>query len=142
MRSRGAAELEMGVNFALLTPEGWTPPQAKFSRPTLQASRALIDATVRDLCAKIPNITTRQRMLVTRFSIRPRDPLRCDGVIISDGSRIEADFVVDGAGVSTKAPEWLTAAGIAPPEETVVDGFVGYWGVWLRMRDGLKWPSD
>ena len=54
MRTRGAAELEMGVNFAVLTAEGWTPPRAKFSRPTLQASRALIDTTVRDLCAKIP----------------------------------------------------------------------------------------
>jgi 2-polyprenyl-6-methoxyphenol hydroxylase-like FAD-dependent oxidoreductase len=142
MRSRGAAELEMGVNFALLTPEGWAPPRAKFSRPTLQASRALIDATVRDLCAKIPNITTRQRTLVTGLSIRPGDPPRCDGVTISGGSRIEADFVVDAAGVSTKAPEWLTAVVVAPPEETVVDGFVGYVGIWLRMRDGLKWPSD
>lgn len=142
MRSRGAAELEPGVNFALLTPQGWTPPRAKFSRPTLQASRALIDATVRDLCARIPNITTRQRMLVTGLSIRPGDPPRCDGVIISDGSRIEADFVVDAAGVSSKAPQWLTAAGVAPPEETVVDGFVGYCGVWMRMRHGAQWQKD
>ena len=142
MRTRGAAELEMGVNFAVLTAEGWTLPRAKFSRPTLQASRALMDATVRDLCAKIPNITTRQRTLVTGLSIRTGDPPRCDGVFISDSSRIAADFVVDAAGVSTKAPQWLTAAGVAPPEETVVDGFVGYCGVWLRMRDGAVWQKD
>jgi hypothetical protein len=81
-------------------------------------------------------------MLVTGLSIRPGDSRRCDGVIIYDGSRIEADFVVDAAGVSTKAPKWLTAAGVAPPEETVVDGFVGYCGVWMRIRDGAEWPKD
>jgi hypothetical protein len=47
MQSRDASPLEMGVNFAVLTPNGWIPPRAEFRRMGLQASRALIDSSIR-----------------------------------------------------------------------------------------------
>jgi hypothetical protein len=53
----------------------------------------------------------------------------CDGAFTSDGACMQADLVVDATGVSSKAPEWLTAIGVQPPNETVVDAFVGYAGV-------------
>ena len=142
MKSRGASPLKMGLNFAVLNPNGWIPPLAEFARMGLQASRALIDSSIRDLCAKVPNVTIRQRALVTGLSIRTARPMRCDGAFTSDGACMHADLVVDATGVSSKAPEWLTAIGVQPPNETVVDAFVGYAGVWVRMRDGAKWPKD
>jgi 2-polyprenyl-6-methoxyphenol hydroxylase-like FAD-dependent oxidoreductase len=142
MQARGAAPLEMGVNYAVLTPNGWVPPRRNFRSSTLQASRALIDASIRDLCGKISNITTCQRTLATGLSTRAGRPSQCDGVVTSDGSRILADLVVDATGVSSKAPQWLAAIGVMPPEETVVDAFVGYAGIWLRMREGSQWPAD
>jgi 2-polyprenyl-6-methoxyphenol hydroxylase-like FAD-dependent oxidoreductase len=142
MRDRGSAQIEMGVNYAVLTPVGWIPPRPKFSRTTLQASRALIDATIRGLCAKIPNVILQQHTLVTGLIIEPGNFPRCVGVTTSDGNRVEADLIADAAGVSTKAPDWLAAAGVEPPDETVVDAFVGYCGVWLRMRQGVEWPKN
>jgi 2-polyprenyl-6-methoxyphenol hydroxylase-like FAD-dependent oxidoreductase len=142
MQSRGASPLEMGVNFVVLTPNGWIPPRAEFRRTGLQASRALIDSSIRELCAKLPNVTIRQRVLVTGLSVRTARETRCDGAFTSDGTRIHADLVVDATGVSSKAPEWLTAIGVQPPHETIVDAFVGYAGIWMRMRDGVKWPKD
>ncbi|HYL58468.1 MAG TPA: hypothetical protein VEU51_06320 [Candidatus Acidoferrales bacterium] len=142
MRRRGAGPLEMGVNYAVLTPNGWVPPRRNFRSSTLQASRALIDACIRELCGKIPNITTSQRALVTGLSTREGRPLQCDGAVTSVGSCIRADLVVDATGVSSKAPEWLAAIGVTPPQETVVDAFVGYAGIWLRMREGASWPED
>jgi 2-polyprenyl-6-methoxyphenol hydroxylase-like FAD-dependent oxidoreductase len=142
MKSRGASQLEMGVNYAVLNPNGWIPPRAGFSRMGLQASRALIDSSIRDLCAKIPNVTIRQRALATGLSIQTAHERRCDSVLTSDGARTHADLVVDATGVSSKAPEWLTAIGVHPPHETIVDAFVGYAGIWMRMRDGVQWPKD
>src|SRR5260370_491471 len=77
MRDRGSAQIERGVNYAVLTPEGWSPPRQKFSRTTLQASRALIDATIRDLCAKIPNLKLQQRTLVTGLQVYAGNTDRC-----------------------------------------------------------------
>ena len=57
-------------------------------------------------------------------------PAKCDGVVISDGNRIHADLGVDAAGVSSRVPEYLAAVGVVPPEETIVDAFVGYAGIW------------
>jgi 2-polyprenyl-6-methoxyphenol hydroxylase-like FAD-dependent oxidoreductase len=142
MRRRGAGPLEMGVNYAVLTPNGWVPPRRSFRSSTLQASRALIDVCIRDLCGKTSNIATSQRALVTGLSTREGRSLQCDGVVTSVGRRIQADLVVDATGVSSKAPEWLAAIGVTPPQETVVDAFVGYAGIWLRMREGARWPED
>ena len=54
-----------------------------------------------------------------------------------------ADLVVDATGVSSEARrDWLTAIGVQPAHETVVDAFVGYAGIWMRMREGVEWPKD
>ena len=40
--------------------------------------------------------------------------------------RYSADLVVDASGRGSRLPDWLVALGYAPPEETVVNSFVGY----------------
>jgi hypothetical protein len=81
-------------------------------------------------------------VLVAGLSIRTAREKRCDGAFTSDGTHVCADLVVDATGVSSKAPEWLTAIGVQPAHETVVDAFVGYAGIWMRMREGVEWPKD
>ena len=50
--------------------------------------------------------------------------------------RLEGDLVVDASGRSSAAPKWLEKVGFAPPEETLVNGFVGYASRWVRVPRG------
>lgn len=41
-------------------------------------------------------------------------------------STLTADLVVDASGRNSHTPQWLTALGYEPPEQTVVNSFLGY----------------
>lgn len=47
------------------------------------------------------------------------------GVAGSD-TEIRADLVVDAGGRSSRAPDWLSSLGYAPPPETTITSFLGY----------------
>ncbi|MDQ4079061.1 MAG: 2-polyprenyl-6-methoxyphenol hydroxylase-like oxidoreductase [Chloroflexota bacterium] len=51
---------------------------------------------------------------------------------------LAADLVVDASGRSSRAPEWLEALGYDPPEETVIDAFMGYASRWYRCPPGFQ----
>jgi 2-polyprenyl-6-methoxyphenol hydroxylase-like FAD-dependent oxidoreductase len=55
--------------------------------------------------------------------------------------QIEGDLVVDAAGRASAAPKWLDDAGHSPPQETLVNGFVGYASRWVRVPEDA-WPGD
>jgi hypothetical protein len=57
-------------------------------------------------------------------------------------TRLEADLIVDASGRASKAPEWLRALGLEPPEESVVDSFSGYSSRWFKAPDAARWPRD
>jgi 2-polyprenyl-6-methoxyphenol hydroxylase-like FAD-dependent oxidoreductase len=56
---------------------------------------------------------------------------------------ITADFVVDATGRASRAPEWLTALGYITPNETLVDGHLGYASrIFARDPDArLPWRA-
>jgi 2-polyprenyl-6-methoxyphenol hydroxylase-like FAD-dependent oxidoreductase len=82
---------------------------------------------------------------------------RVDGLQVAGGSRrvcgvtltgsgggarlLEGDLVVDAGGRGSAAPRWLEGVGLPPPEETLVNGFVGYASRWVRVPDDA-WPGD
>ncbi|MBV9126363.1 MAG: hypothetical protein JO112_23690, partial [Planctomycetes bacterium] len=55
-------------------------------------------------------------------AIRRRRPVPDDHL----GNCLEADLVVDASGRGSRAPQWLKALGYTPPEDTVVNAFLGY----------------
>jgi hypothetical protein len=54
---------------------------------------------------------------ITCLTLTPHPP----GVILSDGSLIAGDLVIDASGRGSKAAEWIAAAGYAAPEVQVVN---------------------
>ena len=58
------------------------------------------------------------------------------------GRELAADLVVDASGRQSRAPEWLRAAGVEPPAETVVDSLCGYSTRWFKAPEPERWPSE
>lgn len=146
MRERGAHELDFGLDFATLRPEGWAPREAN-DLPLFFASRNLLESIVRGLFRKLPNVTLMERTTVTGIAAVRNGHPRATGVQICplDGgatSELEADLIVDASGRTSKAPEWLRALGLEPPQESVVDSFAGYSSRWFKAPDPARWPQE
>src|SRR5262249_14526302 len=57
-------------------------------------------------------------------------------------SEMSADLVIDASGRASKAPEWLRALGLEPPEESVVNGHAGYSSRWFQAPESDRWPRE
>lgn len=145
LQEYGAPEREPGVNVAVLSAMGWSPPHRAFRLPGIQASRALIESAVRKLFRKIMRVEVLERTEVT--ALARSDAMRCTGVETRSrdgkgGAFLTADLIVDASGGNSRAGAWLKQIGLDPPDETVVDGRYGYSSRWYRMKDGADWPRE
>lgn len=144
--SRGALDLDFGWEFAALRVSGWVPREIYGIR-LLHASRVLIEAVVRELLRKIPNVAfienTRVRSLVVN-----EDHSRVLGVRTTpaeaggqDGE-LRADLVVDASGRSSKAPNWFEEIGLPAPEEIIVDSHSAYASRWFQAPEPEARPKE
>jgi 2-polyprenyl-6-methoxyphenol hydroxylase-like FAD-dependent oxidoreductase len=140
MRAAGALELDFGLDFATLRPEGWMPREES-GITTLFASRTLLESIVRDLLRGHPRVELVEHATVTGLVADGDGRRRARAVRLADGER-RADLVVDASGRTSKAPEWLRALGLDTPEETVVDSFAGYATRWFAAPDPARWPRE
>jgi 2-polyprenyl-6-methoxyphenol hydroxylase-like FAD-dependent oxidoreductase len=58
-----------------------------------------------------------------------------------DGGTLNGDLIVDALGRRSPTPQWLEGLGYAPPQETVVDSFLGYVTRRYRPREGQTLPA-
>jgi 2-polyprenyl-6-methoxyphenol hydroxylase-like FAD-dependent oxidoreductase len=131
----GAEPLDSTKDVALLSPHGWN---VRFPSDLLMlaSTRDLIDWGVRRRVAALPNVRIHQGADVTGLIPGPGDRACVAGARLrsrtadAEGDRIEAelgaDLVVVANGRNSRLPEWLTALGYEPPEETLVNSFQGY----------------
>jgi 2-polyprenyl-6-methoxyphenol hydroxylase-like FAD-dependent oxidoreductase len=140
----GAVESDMGLEAAILRAFGWAPRQ-EFGTRVLLASRRLFEGVLRERAVVSGKLEIRDRSAVTGLAV---DGRRVSGVSVAgDGAEgtLAADLVVDASGRASKAPEWLRAAGLEPPIETVVDGHWGYSTRWYqapeRLPEGWWWKA-
>jgi 2-polyprenyl-6-methoxyphenol hydroxylase-like FAD-dependent oxidoreductase len=131
----GAEPLDATRDVAWMSPYGW---YVRFPGDLmlLASTRDLIDWGVRGRVAALPNVRLHQGADVAGLIRGPGDGARVAGVRLRscttdsavDRGRAElaADLVVVADGRNSRLPEWLTALGYEPPEETVVNSFQGY----------------
>lgn len=146
MLERGACDLDVGWELAALRQFGWQP-RARSAFSALFASRSLLEATVRELLRRIPNVELLERTAVTGLLIEGDGHPLARGVAVQarDGGasgEVAADLVVDASGSASKAPEWLRTLGIEPPAETMVDSFAGYSTRWYQAPAPADWPPE
>jgi 2-polyprenyl-6-methoxyphenol hydroxylase-like FAD-dependent oxidoreductase len=131
----GAKSLDFTRDVAWMGPYGW---YVRFPGDllTLGFTRDLIDWSVRGRIAGLPNVRIHQGADVAGLICGPGDGARVAGVRLRSctaddevdyiGAELAADLVVVADGRNSRLPEWLTALGYKPPEETVVNSFQGY----------------
>jgi 2-polyprenyl-6-methoxyphenol hydroxylase-like FAD-dependent oxidoreductase len=146
MLEQGAIEIDFGLDFATLRPDGWARREASGIR-TLFASRSLIESVVRGLFRKLPNVELLEQSTVTGVTANHNGYPHVTEVQVSarnqdTHTKLTADLVVDASGRTTKAPEWLRTLGLEPPEETVVDSFAGYSTRWFKAPEPAHWPQN
>lgn len=138
----GAVLFDQIATGAMYSPTGWSA-RGRSNVLGYGVRRALLEYVARERVRALPGVT----FVRGRVDGLLADPssLRVYGVTVDqsdDGtSRIEGDLVVDAGGRASAAPAWLEAAGLTPPEETLINGFVGYASRWVRVPDDA-WPGD
>ena len=125
----GANPLNFGRDLAMRAPEGWLP-HYETEMEAIATSRRLLDHTIYQHVAENHNISFKVNSEVMSLCT-DEDNRRAIGVQIRNraNGRIEdipAEFIVDASGRSSKAPQWFTQIGYAPPTEQTVNAFAGY----------------
>jgi 2-polyprenyl-6-methoxyphenol hydroxylase-like FAD-dependent oxidoreductase len=146
MRERGAVAVESGWDVATLWPHGWSR-RNHTGLWQLYASRALIEATVLELCRGRHNVTFLERTEVTALRAAGETQPYCTGVDVltrDDGKTrtVEADLVVDASGAHSRAEEWLQRLDLELPEDEVIDGYSGYSSRWFTLGSQHAWPPE
>jgi 2-polyprenyl-6-methoxyphenol hydroxylase-like FAD-dependent oxidoreductase len=143
----GAELMDATGDIAWLNPYGWYV-RVPGDLTMLASSRDLIDWGVRGRVAALPNVRIRQGVEVTGLIRRPGDGSRVAGVWLRarpagleadwSGPELAADLVVVADGRNSRLPDWLTALGYEPPQETVVNSYQGYASRLYRPPTGFK----
>ncbi len=117
------------------SPAGWAPQFSPDDSDLIMFSRGLLDWIIRRRLAENTNVhfleggtvtgllLNADRPEVTGVSLRKRD--RQNRANIRE-QNLNADLVVDASGKVSQMPKWLKKLGYVPPQETVINAFVGY----------------
>ncbi|MFH8620251.1 NAD(P)/FAD-dependent oxidoreductase [Streptomyces sp. NPDC017979] len=133
----GARRLRFHEDLVTLTSHGWQhrfPPR----QYGLMCTRPLLDWTLRRQILANDRISLRQRTEAVELT---GDAQRITGVRVRDTESgayevLAADLVVDCAGRGSRLRRWLTALGLPPVEEDVVDVGMAYASRLYRAPEG------
>ncbi len=144
--SRGALDLDFGWDFAALRVSGWVPREI-YGISLLHASRVLIEAVVRELLRKIPNVAFIENSRVSGLIVNDNRS-RALGVrmVPAEGGgapgELRGGLMVDASGRSSKAPNWLEDLGLPTPEEIIVDSHSAYASRWFQAPEPQARPKE
>jgi 2-polyprenyl-6-methoxyphenol hydroxylase-like FAD-dependent oxidoreductase len=137
---QGAILFDQIAMGAMYSPYGWSA-RGKSNVRGHGVRRALLEHVASRFVRQLPRI----ELLRGRVDglIVGGSPRRVCGVALSGAGvgHLEGDLVVDAGGRGSAAPRWLEEMGLTPPEETLVNGFVGYASRWVRVPEDA-WPGD
>jgi 2-polyprenyl-6-methoxyphenol hydroxylase-like FAD-dependent oxidoreductase len=109
---------------------------------TWTASRGLLEWLVWKRVRALAGLVVREQ---TRVIGLAGDRDRVTGAVVeaAAGGRetLTADLVVDATGRRSCIADWLEEIGLERPEETTVDGHMGYATRWYRATDGTDWKA-
>ncbi len=153
LANAGAPEVDWTADCQALVLGGWAPcfTSGIVTRP---CSRNLLEWLIRRRLAANSNVRFLEECQVTSL-LSDTSNTSVTGVQVSCCSASERDsdataarawqdmpipaqLVVDASGRTSKAPKWLETLGYAPPQETVVNSFLGYASRWFKRPTGFQ----
>jgi 2-polyprenyl-6-methoxyphenol hydroxylase-like FAD-dependent oxidoreductase len=130
----GAVRFDFPGDVVWLGAAGWSQ-RFRPGLTLLSCTRALLEWTIQRRLASLPAVTFLEGHEVTGLAVdpgatevtgvhlraRPSAPagLRSPAVL-------GADLTIDASGRGSRMPDWLQAIGYAPPDETVINPYLGY----------------
>jgi len=108
-------------------------PQVSNGLDLVSASRAQFESVVRRRVAGLAAVTIRESMSVAGLT---GDAERITGVVLDDGTTIDADLVVDASGRGSRSDRWLTELGCPAPEQVEVKIGITYTTRTYRRAPG------
>lgn len=131
------------LDFVQMLPEGMdrTPMPGDEDLVALACRRTTFEWVLRRL------VTDGDAPLATLRHGEPVEQLVADGssvvhgVVLADGTRLDADVVVDAAGRRSPLPRLLTPLGVELPEQVEDTGIV-YYSRFFRLHDGAELPPQ
>ncbi|MEW5687719.1 MAG: FAD-dependent oxidoreductase [Pseudomonadota bacterium] len=105
----------------------------------LTSRRTTLELVMRRYAEGLAGVTMRPRTFVKGLTLQPGSPPTVTGVVLEDGTELSADVVVDAAGRTSQAYEWLAEAGAVIPESSEPCGVV-YFTRHYRLLPGEAEP--
>ncbi len=140
---RKLPKISVGFNCALMTPFGWSRNLPVPVPRSLFCTRGFLETAMRDLFLTVPGVRLIEEATVT--GLLSDGDATCTGVTykVRNGDEVKelnADLVIDASGASSRARQWLSKIGIAPPREHELDPLLTYGGLLLKMKPGVRFP--
>jgi 2-polyprenyl-6-methoxyphenol hydroxylase-like FAD-dependent oxidoreductase len=133
-------------SIAWFSPAGLAPQFAPDDSDLIMFSRDLLDWIIRRRLAENTNVHFQAGGTVTGFLVNA-DRTKITGVSVRFRDRqntsniheenLNADLIVDASGKVSQTPKWLKKLGYIPPQETVINAFVGYATAIYECSDRL-----
>lgn len=144
----GAIPFDVTHDVKVRTRGRWLP-QFESNQRLVSCSRLLLEATMRRRLRQDARIrfvegvevsglvTDEQHAAVTGVQLQRRAP---EDATSAQAETLSGELIVDALGRRSQTPTWLAALGYTPPEETVVDSYLGY--VTRRHREPESFQAD
>ena len=126
LHEEGAIQCPAVKGFTIIFPDVGQLPQLEGVAPELVvqlATRHLIEGTMRGFINQNPAV---EYLLGSQATGLLVEDGRVHGVHISDGSTLEADFVVDCMGRTSRIADWLATLGYNKPDTSTLSADVCY----------------
>ncbi|MEB3278426.1 MAG: 2-polyprenyl-6-methoxyphenol hydroxylase-like oxidoreductase [Lyngbya sp.] len=134
-------QINFTVDWLTYSIEGWHP-RFPSDLDFYACSRNLLEWKIRNLLTANKKLELRENCQVKNI-IASSDKSQIIGVELyhqdsKKTEQIKTDFIVDASGRNSKTPQWLTALGYQPPEEKIVNSFLGYASRSYQKPDGFE----
>jgi 2-polyprenyl-6-methoxyphenol hydroxylase-like FAD-dependent oxidoreductase len=130
--SMGVPVREWGWHTRTMVSNGKWLPKFHSGHKMVSASRTLLEWTIRDRLKRNPRVRFASGTTVAGLRVSA-DGATIIGVTLQDGETLDADFVVDASGRTSKAAEWLAGLGFGTVEESTVNSYLGYATRWYEI---------
>jgi 2-polyprenyl-6-methoxyphenol hydroxylase-like FAD-dependent oxidoreductase len=139
LKAAGVRELGFEGGLTAQHKAKYAPKPIDADLAVLTSRRTTLELVMRRHAAAQPGVTIRSETFVAALKLAPGVPPTVKGVVLQDGTELEADLVVDAAGRNSAAFEQLTAAGAMIPESSEPCGVI-YFTRHYRLRPGQSEP--
>jgi 2-polyprenyl-6-methoxyphenol hydroxylase-like FAD-dependent oxidoreductase len=136
----GVRELGFEGSLTAHHKQSYTPKPIDRDLAILTSRRTTLELVMRRYAEDLPGVTMRPQTFVKGLKIKPGEPATVTGVVLEDETELTADLVVDAAGRTSQAFEWLAEAGVAIPQSSEPCGVI-YFTRHYRLHSGAAEPA-